>query len=259
MSYGDTRHQDATGSRSCALAGVSTIRQTSRVATVLVVDDEEHIRALLHSTLRFAGYDVLEAADGTSALDAVSAGGVDLLVLDVGLPGLDGFELLRLLRSRDVHTPVLLLTARLEVEDRVQGLRIGADDYVTKPFSVAEVVARVEALLRRSTPAPERDSDLLRLEDLVIDLGALRVTRGGRRVDLSPTELRLLVYLLENSGRVLSKSQILERVWGYDFGGDTNVVERFMSNLRRKIDDGATTPLLHTVRGFGYSARVTPT
>jgi two-component system OmpR family response regulator len=236
----------------------TTTHHTGGMTTVLVVDDEEHIRALLYSTFRFAGYDVLEASDGASALNVVGGGEVDVLVLDVGLPDLDGFELVRMLRSRDVRTPVLMLTARLEVEDRVQGLRLGADDYVTKPFSVAEVVARVEALLRRSAPAAEPEPDLLRLDDLVVDLATLRITRGGRPVDLSPTELRLLVYLLENSGRVLSKTQILQHVWGYDFGGDTNVVERFVSNLRRKIDDGAGTPLLHTVRGFGYSARVLP-
>lgn len=230
------------------------------MATVLVVDDEDQIRALLRSTLRFAGYDVLEAADGTSALDQVGASGVDLVVLDVGLPDMDGFEIVRLLRSRDVFTPVLMLTARLEVEDRVRGLRLGADDYVTKPFSAAEIVARVEALLRRvdqrADPGP--GSVVLRLDDLVVDLGTMRITRAGQPIELSPTELRVLVYLLENSGRVLSKTQILQQVWGYDFGGDTNVVERFVSNLRRKIDDGAATPLLHTVRGFGYSARSVP-
>lgn len=228
------------------------------MTTVLVVDDEDQIRALLHSTLRFAGYDVLEAADGTSALDLLGASDVGLVILDVGLPDMDGFEMVRLLRSRNVLTPVLLLTARMEVEDRVHGLRLGADDYVTKPFSAAEIVARVEALLRRvnqpNDPGP--DVDVLRLDDLVVDLGTLRITRADRPIELSPTELRLLVYLLENSGRVLSKTQILQQVWGYDFGGDTNVVERFVSNLRRKIDDGAVTPLLHTVRGFGYSARV---
>ncbi len=230
------------------------------MTTVLVVDDEDQIRALLHATLRFAGYDVVEAADGASALEVLGARDIGLVVLDVGLPDIDGFELVRLLRMRKLLTPVLMLTARLEVEDRVRGLRLGADDYVTKPFSAAEIVARVEALLRRAHQVsdPETATDVLRLDDLVVDLGTLRITRAGQPIDLSPTELRLLVYLLENSGRVLSKTQILQQVWGYDFGGDTNVVERFVSNLRRKIDDGAATPLLHTIRGFGYSARVRP-
>ncbi|CAN5447055.1 response regulator transcription factor [soil metagenome] len=234
------------------------------VSRVLVVDDEEQIRALLCSTLRFAGYDVDEAPDAVTALDRVGHGGIDLLVLDVMIPGLDGLELVRLLRSRDDRTPVLLLSARTQIEDRVAGLRLGADDYVTKPFSVAEVVARVEALLRRAADTSGPPDGLavadpvLRLDDLVVDTDALRVTRAGEAVQLSPTELRLLVYLLGNAGRVLSKSQILEHVWGYDFGGDANVVERFVSNLRRKIDDGSTTPLIHTVRGFGYSARVHP-
>lgn len=136
---------------------------------------------------------------------------------------------------------------------------MGADDYVTKPFSAAEIVARVEALLRRSVPAaPERDPDdeVLRLDDLVVDLARIRITRAGRPIELSPTEFRLLVYLVENAGLVLSKTQILQHVWGYDFGGDANVVERFVSNLRRKIDDGHGRPLLQTIRGFGYSARV---
>ena len=228
--------------------------------TVLVVDDEDQIRALLLSTLRFAGYDVLEAADGASALGVLSESDVALVVLDVGLPDIDGFEMVRLLRSRNVVTPVLMLTARVEIEDRVRGLKLGADDYVTKPFSVAEIVARVEALLRRVNPPtdPGPRADVLRLDDLVVDLLTLRVTRSDRPVELSPTELRLLIYLLENSDRVLSRTQILREVWGYDFGGQTNVVERFVSRLRRKIDDGSATPLLHTIRGFGYSARVVP-
>jgi len=229
------------------------------MTTVLVVDDEEQIRALLDSTLRFAGFEVVLASDAASALNACTASDIDLIVLDVGLPDIDGFEVVRVLRSRDDATPVLMLTARTEVEDRVLGLRLGADDYVTKPFSAAEIVARVEALLRRSSSAArerETDDGVLRLDDLVVDLPTLRITRGERLIDLSPTELRLLVFLLENSGLVLSKSQILQHVWGYDFGGDANVVERFVSKLRRKIDDGHERPLLHTMRGFGYSARL---
>lgn len=222
---------------------------------ILVVDDEEQIRALLTSTLRFSGYDVVTASDGTEALDHVPD--ADLVVLDVGMPGLDGFDVLRLLRARGATTPVLVLTARDDVDERVRGLRLGADDYVTKPFSIAEVVARVEALLRRSatSAAPPVDDETVRLADLVLDRATMAVTRAGQAVQLSPTEFRLLDYLLTNQGRVVSKSQILQHVWGYDFGGDANVVERFVSNLRRKIDDDTDLALIRTVRGFGYSAR----
>ena len=230
------------------------------MTTILVIDDDAPIRDLPHATLSFVGYDVLEACDAATALDVLQAAEVDLLVLDVGLPDMDGFDVIRLLRARTVTAPVLMLTARFEVEDRVRGLKLGADDYVTKPFSAAEVVARVEAPLRRAQQHHEGETDtaLLRLHDLEVDLDTLRITRAGRPIELSPTEFRLLVYLLENKGRVLSKTQILQQVWGYDFGGDSNVVERFVSNLRRKIDDSSATPLLHTVRGFGYSARVSP-
>lgn len=224
---------------------------------VLVVDDEEPVRALLSSTLRFAGHEVSEASDAIEALGFLGRETLDaqpdLVVLDVMMPGLDGFELLTVLRQRSIEVPVLFLTARSDVPDRVRGLRLGADDYVTKPFSVAEVSARVDALLRRSRTESTEQDEVLRLDDLVLDPVAHVVTRGGQPVDLSPTEYRLLEHLLNNAGRVLSKSQLLERVWGYDFG-DTNVVERFISNLRRKLDrDGSS--LIQTVRGFGYSAR----
>jgi two-component system OmpR family response regulator len=242
------------------------------VARVLVVDDEEPVRALLVSALRFSGFEVDGAPDAVSALSRLAATPSyppsrtgdgcdlpDLIVLDVMMPGIDGFELLSVLRSRGVTAPVLFLTARGDVEDRVHGLKAGADDYVAKPFSVAEVTARVEALLRRSSqngvnaeiqPAVE---PVLRLGDLELDSAGKRVTRSGRMIDLSPTEFRLLEHLMSNQGRVLSKAQLLERVWGYDFG-DTNVVERFISSLRRKIAD-QDAALIRTVRGFGYSAR----
>ncbi|WJK44060.1 response regulator transcription factor [Solwaraspora sp. WMMA2056] len=226
------------------------------VPRVLVVDDDAQIRELLESTLRFAGWEVHAVPDAATALVRLTGQEFDVVVLDVMMPGLDGFETVRLLRGRGKTTPVLFLTARQEVEDRIQGLRLGADDYVTKPFSVAEVVARLEALVRRTagTDVPSKDNRLL-LADLAVDLDAHLVTRAGRPVHLSPTEFRLLVFLLNNAGRVLSKSQILQHVWGYDFGGDANVVERFVANLRRKIDDGASVPLIHTVRGFGYAVR----
>lgn len=225
---------------------------------ILVVDDDPGIGELLVSALGFAGFEVTAVTEVTAALKAITDGSVDALVLDVMLPGIDGFDLVALLRSKGEEIPVLLLTARDAVEDRVRGLRLGADDYVTKPFSVVEVVARLEALLRRagsgSGPARPED-DTLRLADLELNEGVHSVVRGGEPIQLSPTEFRLLHYLLLNSGRVVSKAQILQHVWQYDFGGDSGVVERFVSNLRRKVDDGRA-PLIHTVRGFGYSIRV---
>jgi two-component system, OmpR family, response regulator len=223
---------------------------------VLVVDDDPGIRGLLTSALGFAGFAVDVAADVPAALDLLTRRPPDVIVLDVMLPGSDGFDLLQLMRSRSVTTPVLFLTAREAVEDRVRGLQLGGDDYVTKPFSVVEVGARLQALLRRSRggSAPGADG-VLRCADLELDDARHLVRRDGAEVELSPTEFRLLHHLLRHQGQVLSRSQILEAVWQYDFGGDSVVVERFVSNLRRKIDDGHQ-PLIHTVRGIGYSLRV---
>ncbi|MCD5315158.1 response regulator transcription factor [Kineosporia babensis] len=223
---------------------------------ILVVDDDPGIRDLLGSALEFSGFRVTAVADVAEALRQIPDGEFDALVLDVMLPGTDGFDLVQLLRSRGEQVPVLLLTARDAVEDRVRGLRLGADDYVTKPFSVVEVAARLEALLRRARPAdePAEDEGVLRVADLELNEAVHSVTRGGQAVQLSPTEFRLLRYLMLNAGRVVSKAQILQQVWQYDFGGDASVVERFVSNLRRKLDDGRE-PLIHTVRGFGYSIR----
>ncbi|WNM23756.1 response regulator transcription factor [Demequina capsici] len=225
---------------------------TSRV---LVVDDDEEIRTMLASTLAFAGFQVDLAEGATPALASLAAHRPDVVILDVTMPGTDGYDLVQLIRSRDADLPVLFLSARDAVEDRVRGLRLGGDDYVTKPFSAVEVVARIEALMRRGSRTEAADDPrMLRLADLTMDLAAHRVEREGREISLSPTEFRLLELLLVNAGRVLSKGQILEDIWMYDFGGDTNVVERFISNLRRKVDDGHT-PLIHTIRGFGYSLR----
>ena len=220
-------------------------------ARILVVDDDARIRELLESTLRFAGFDVAVAGSGRECLDAV--GTADLVLLDVMLPDLDGFELVRLLRSRREQVPVVFLTARDGVDDRIAGLGLGGDDYVTKPFDVGEVVARLEAVLRRTRGTA---SEVMRVGDLELDTAAHVVTRGGRAVDLSPTEFRLLEYLVVNAGRVVSKAQILDHVWQYDFGGDGAVVEKFISTLRRKVDAGAPS-LIHTVRGFGYTIRGT--
>ncbi|EXU64169.1 alkaline phosphatase [Streptomyces sp. PRh5] len=222
---------------------------------VLVVDDDPGIRQLLISALGFAGFTVDAAGDLTEALAQVARRPPDVVVLDVMLPGADGFEILQLLRERGITVPVLFLTARDAVEDRVRGLRLGGDDYVTKPFSVVEVGARLQALLRRARGGPPAaEESTLRCADLEIDDLRHEVRRGGTLVDLSPTEYRLLHHLMSRQGQVLSRSQILEAVWQYDFGGDSVVVERFVSNLRRKIDHGRA-PLLHTVRGIGYTLR----
>ncbi len=227
-------------------------------AQLLVVDDEPNIRELLAASLRFAGFDVRAAADGEEALEQVRRHRPDLVLLDVMMPGMDGFEVVRRLRADSVAVPVLFLTARDAVEDRVSGLTLGADDYVTKPFSLEEVLARVRAVLRRTgetvaAAAPAAGSRL-RYADIVLDDETHEVTKAGKLVQLSPTEFKLLRYFLRNPGRVLSKSQILDHVWQFDFGGDANVVESYVSYLRRKVD--TTEPrLLQTVRGVGYVLR----
>lgn len=223
------------------------------VDRILVVDDDAGLRELLLSALRFAGFDVTAVGDVPAALTALESVRPDAIVLDVMLPGTDGFDFLHLLRTREPDLPVMFLTARVELDDRVRGLRLGGDDYVTKPFNVVEIAARLEALLRRTRRAEPADG-VLRCADLELDEARHRVSRGGEQVELSPTEFRLLRYLLLNTGRVVSKAQILDHVWQYDFGGDSGVVERFVSNLRRKIDFGGPS-LIHTVRGFGYSLR----
>ncbi|GAA0965467.1 response regulator transcription factor [Acrocarpospora macrocephala] len=219
---------------------------------VLVVDDEPNICALLSQTLRLTGFEVCAAGTGGAALVSAERFRPDLIVLDVMLPDLDGFEVARRLTDR---VPVLFLTARDTVEDRVKGLLIGADDYVTKPFSLEEVVLRIRAILRRARAVPARESQALRYADLELDPGAHEVRRGGVPVDLSPTEFNLLAYLLTNAGQVLSKAQILDNVWHYDFDGDASIVESYVYYLRKKIDRWDP-PLIHTVRGVGYTLRL---
>jgi two-component system OmpR family response regulator len=224
---------------------------------VLVVDDEPNICALLSATLRLIDFDVRMAVAGHEALIAAEEFEPDLVVLDVMLPDLDGFQVARRLRSGASPVPVLFLTARDAVEDRISGLTVGADDYVTKPFSLEEVVLRIRAILRRSGIGadPPPDAGVLRYADLELDEDAHEVRRAGRLVELSPTEFKLLRYLLVNAGRVVSKAQILDRVWSYDFGGDGRIVESYVYYLRRKID--CTAPaLIHTVRGVGYALRL---
>ncbi|WP_238019497.1 response regulator transcription factor [Dactylosporangium sp. AC04546] len=224
---------------------------------VLVVDDEASIRALLSATLRLTGFEVRVASGGREALAAAAEYGPDLVVLDVMMPDLDGFEVAQRLRTSGKPVPVLFLTARDSVEDRISGLTVGADDYVAKPFSLEEVVLRIRAILRRSLGEQQQlvDGGVLRYADLEMDEDAHEVRRGGHRVDLSPTEFNLLRYLLTNAGRVVSKAQILDRVWNYDFGGDGRIVESYVYYLRRKIDKWDP-PLIHTVRGVGYALRL---
>jgi len=224
-------------------------------ARVLVVDDEPYIADLLSTGLRFVGFDVRTAGSGLEALTAVREWKPDLLVLDVMMPDVDGFEVTRRLRADGRETPVLFLTARDAVEDKVAGLTLGGDDYVTKPFSLEEIVARVRALLRRQASAMPVDDGLLRYDDVVLDEDAHEVTRAGVALELTPTEFSLLRYLMLNSGRVVSKAQILDHVWHYDFGGDGAVVESYISYLRRKVDAPFDVPLIRTVRGVGYSLR----
>ncbi|MBE1471099.1 response regulator transcription factor [Kibdelosporangium phytohabitans] len=225
--------------------------------TVLVVDDEPNILELLSAALRLSGF-VVHAADcGTEALAAARRVRPDIVVLDVMLPDTDGFTLARALRTVQDRLPVLFLTARDAVEDRIAGLTAGGDDYVTKPFSLEEVVLRLRAILRRTNGGAEapRDDGTFRYADLVLDEDAHEVHRGGRLVQLSPTEFNLLRYLMVNAERVVSKPQILDRVWNYDFGGDGRIVESYISYLRRKIDS-VEPALIHTIRGVGYSLRL---
>ncbi|KQS58872.1 two-component system response regulator [Geodermatophilus sp. Leaf369] len=225
-------------------------------ARLLVVDDEPNIRELLSASLRYAGFEVATAADGQQALAVAAQFRPDLLVLDVMMPGLDGFGVVRRLRQNGTQTPVLFLTARDAAEDKVSGLTLGGDDYVTKPFSLDEVLARIRAVLRRSLSArPVGEAPRLVFADIELDEESHEVLKAGELISLSPTEFKLLRYLMSNPGRVLSKAQILDHVWNYDFNGEANVVESYISYLRRKID--TTEPrLLHTLRGVGYSLRL---
>ncbi|QRO86931.1 response regulator transcription factor [Kytococcus sedentarius] len=232
---------------------------TSADATLLVVEDEPNIRELLATSLRFAGFEVHTAAQGSTALQLAAEVEPDLLVLDVMLPDMDGFTITRRLRERDQHMPVLFLTARDSVDDKVKGLTVGGDDYVTKPFSLEEVVARIRAILRRSRAEDQADEDrVLTFEDLTLNEDTYEVSRAGRVIEVSPTEFNLLRYLMQNPHRVLSKAQILDHVWDYDFRGEMGIVESYISYLRRKIDTEGLPPLIHTKRGVGYVLRLPP-
>ncbi|GAB96881.1 two-component system OmpR family response regulator [Kineosphaera limosa] len=218
---------------------------------VLVVDDEVNLTELLSMALRYEGWDVRSAGTGSGAVRTAKEFKPDAVVLDMMLPDFDGLEVLRRMREADPNIPVLFLTAKDAVEDRVAGLTAGGDDYVTKPFSLEEIVARVRALMRRTVIAAVDADHVLVVGDLTLDEDSHEVVRGGDAISLTATEFELLRYLMRNPKRVLSKAQILDRVWNYDFGGQANVVELYISYLRKKIDAGRE-PMIHTMRGAGY-------
>ncbi len=228
-----------------------------RAGRVLVVDDEPNIADLVATALRYEGFEVQTAGSGRGALDGVELFRPDLVVLDIMLPDLDGFEVARRLRQEARKVPILFLTAKDATEDKVRGLTLGGDDYVTKPFSLEELLARVRAVLRRVADGAEAKSRLS-FADLELDEETREVFRGENSIELTPTEFKLLRYLMLNPRRVLSKAQILDHVWEYDFGGDANVVETYISYLRKKVDSVGP-PLIHTLRGAGYSLRVPAT
>src|SRR5918994_5354393 len=231
-----------------------SIRTMDRMR-ILVVDDEPAVRESLRRALQLEGYDVDLAADGEGALSRLHANSVDAVVLDVSMPNLDGLETCRRLRSEGNRIPVLMLTARDEVSDRVAGLDAGADDYVVKPFALEELLARLRALLRRVTAA--EDGDLLRFADLELDPATREVRRDGESIELTRTEFSLLELFLRNPRQVLTRSVIFERVWGYDFGFGSNSLDVSIRYLRRKTEQGGASRLIHTVRGVGYALRGT--
>jgi len=230
------------------------VRPDGEAIRILVVDDEPNLTDLLSMALRYEGCDVRSAGTGNAAVRTAREYRPDAVVLDMMLPDLDGLEVLRRVRDHLPEVPVLFLTAKDAVEDRIAGLTAGGDDYVTKPFSLEEVVARLRGLLRRSNQVARAEDTVLTVGDLSLDEDSHEVRRGGQVIALTATEYELLRFLMRNPRRVLSKAQILDRVWNYDFGGQANVVELYISYLRKKIDAGRE-PMIHTVRGVGYVLR----
>lgn len=233
------------------------IEMSTKKGSILVVEDEEKIARVLELELEYEGYEVTKAIDGLEALEAYHTGSWDLILLDVILPGLSGIELLRRIRKNDFQTPVILLTAKSSVEDKVSGLDLGANDYITKPFQIEELLARIRAAFRikrtEEQQTQNENEDLLRFADLSVNQKSREVIRGdAESIDLTPREYDLLVYLMVNKRQVLSRDQILEAVWGYDFFGDTNVVDVYIRYVRKKIDLPHLPSLIHTVRGVGY-------
>ena len=227
------------------------MRPDGTAPRVLVVDDEHNLTELLSMALRYEGWEVKAAGTGMAAVRAAREFEPDAVALDMMLPDMDGMEVLHRMREHNQRIPVLFLTARDAVEDRIAGLTAGGDDYVTKPFSLEEVVARLRGLLRRTATVARDDETVLTVGDLTLDEDSHEVVRGGTPIQLTATEFELLRYLMRNPKRVLSKAQILDRVWNYDFGGQANVVELYISYLRKKIDAGRE-PMIHTMRGVGY-------
>ena len=223
------------------------------MAKILLVEDEEKLARFVELELIHEGYEVDKAFDGRSGLEMAEGGGHDLVLLDIMLPGLNGLEVLRRLRKSS-QVPVIMLTARDAVMDKVTGLDMGADDYITKPFSIEELLARIRAALRKQS-SQKKDEGLLSCADLTVDVSRHRVMRGGREIELTGREFSLLQFFLENKTLVLSRDQLLEKVWGYEYLGETNVVDVYVRYLRGKIDDGFEPKLLHTVRGVGYVLR----
>ena len=217
---------------------------------ILIVDDEPNIRELLSTSLRFAGFGVRSVGNGAQTISAVLEEEPDLIILDVMLPDMNGFSVTKRLRSAGYTAPILFLTAKDDVEDKVQGLTVGGDDYVTKPFSLDEIIARIKAILRRTIQ--EDEDAVLETGPIVLDQDTHEVNVGGTPVELSPTEFKLLRYLMQNANQVLSKAQILDHVWEYDFNGDAGIVESYISYLRRKLDPLTEESLIQTKRGFGY-------
>jgi two-component system OmpR family response regulator len=223
---------------------------------VLIVDDEPNIRDLLSASLRFAGFSVHAVANGADAVHAAEKGEPDIILLDVMLPDMNGFSVTKKLRSMGINAPVLFLTARDETEDKITGLTVGGDDYMTKPFSLDEIVARINAILRR-TKAAEVEESVLEVGEIKINQDAHDVFVNGTLVDLSPTEYKLLRFLISNPNRVLTKAQILDHVWEYDFNGEMGIVESYVSYLRKKLDPLTSEPLIQTKRGVGYMYKST--
>lgn len=218
---------------------------------VLIVDDEPNIRDLLSTSLRFAGFSVHAVGNGADAVNAAEKGAPDIILLDVMLPDMNGFSVTKKIRSMGITAPVLFLTARDETEDKITGLTVGGDDYMTKPFSLDEIVARIHAILRRTKQA-EVEESVLEVGEIKINQDAHEVFVNGTPVDLSPTEYKLLRFLMSNPNRVLTKAQILDHVWEYDFNGEMGIVESYVSYLRKKLDPLTTEPLIQTKRGIGY-------
>jgi len=227
--------------------------------SILVAEDEAKIARLLEIELEFEGYQVTKAMDGYQAMELYRTGRWDLIILDIMLPGFSGIEILRRIRSKDKQTPILLLTAKSSVEDKVSGLDLGANDYITKPFQIEELLARIRAALRIKSAGTEEPAvhDCLEVSDLKLNEKTREVSRGDKAIELTPREFDLLVYLMTNKRQVLNREQILEAVWGYDFLGDTNVVDVYIRYLRKKIDMPERPALIHTIRGVGYVLKET--